>query len=256
MISEVLYIDIRDGLRSSERLRTHIVVGDDSGRVVLVQSESRSRQLVHRRDYMPVAFALAMLPCQTSTCLIQKQILLCRSRQLLPARSHAASLWPWPCSSIRSAMSPVLQAHEFWADHVNSSAGEIPGLLLGSGGALRPDAQRRRSYMRVFYETVRTCWLFFHLSRSTCFGLSGGSGWVFLLPESPKRSRIRSLQSSVGTVSVSSAEARRAELALCACLSEFLEVQVREREFPAGRFAGRHLSSRLQNVLLCRSRPL
>ena len=67
-----------------------------------------------------------------------------------PARSHAASLWPWPCSFTKSAMSPVLQAHESWADHVNSSAGELPCLLLGSGGALRPDTQRRRSYMRVF----------------------------------------------------------------------------------------------------------
>ena len=171
-----------------------------------------------------------------------------------PARSHAASLWPWPCSSIRSAMSAVLQAHESWADHVTSSAGGTPCLLLGSGGALRPDAQRRRSYMRVFYETVRACWLFFHLSRSTCFGLCGGSGWVSVLPESPKRSRIRRLHSSVGTVSVSSAEARRVELAVRACLSEFLEVQVREREFPAGRFAGRHLSSRLQKILRCRSR--
>ena len=50
-----------------------------------------------------------------------------------------------------------------------------------------------------FHETVRACWLLFHLSRSTCFGLFGGSGWVFVLPESPKRSRIRRLHSSVGT---------------------------------------------------------
>ena len=46
----------------------------------------------------------------------------------------------------------------------------------------------------------------------------------------------------------SSAEARRAELAVCACLSDFFDVQVPERELPAGRFAGQ--------ILLCRSRPL
>ena len=171
----------------------HIVVGGDRGRVVLSPERvpSRSRQLLHRSDCMAFAIALAMLPCQTSTCLLLKKILLPISSTRAPARSHAAGLGPWPCSSVRSTTSPVLQAHETWAGLVNSSAGEIPCLLLGSGGALRPQAQRRRSYQRVTAELLR--------DRSRTLAIvSGheapGSGWVFVLPESPKkRWRIRRL---------------------------------------------------------------
>ena len=124
MISEDLYITIRQGLRSSERLRTHIVVGDDSGRVILSPERvlSRSRQLVHRRDCMPFAFVLPMLPCQTSACLMLKKILLRRSRQLERGRDPMPLLSgpgptllsdpqchrcckqknPWPISSTRA----------------------------------------------------------------------------------------------------------------------------------------------------------
>ena len=156
MISKDLHISILQGLHSS-RLRMHIVVGVDSGRVVLSPERvlSQCRQLLHRPDCMPFAIALAMLPCQTSTCLTLKKILLPISSTRAPARSHAASLWPWPCSSVRCATSPVLQAHETWAGLVNSSACEIPCLLLGSGAALKPHAQRRRSYQRVTAERLR-----------------------------------------------------------------------------------------------------
>ena len=55
-------MNLHEGLRVSEHLRTHVAVEADSGPVV--------SRLERQRGFMPFALALASLPCQTSTRLM------------------------------------------------------------------------------------------------------------------------------------------------------------------------------------------